>query len=497
MEENREPRKPESLRALVVALGFVLLSFGFAGATVCGFGTRTYQWRAFGLQVGVAPSWQGQTRLIFAPLGEVRARTHATPIALKVTLQSIGFDEMRRLVTQPPPRRELERDFERVAQRSLRDLAARQIGLGTLGALLVPLLLRLRRPRYWLLAGTSGGGFVALVLVATLHSFQPQAFQSPTYTGSLQQAPWMIALVSDAVSNSEALGNKLRHVASNLQVLYGRINAVPDLAGDEDMIKILHVSDIHNNPAAVRFVRDLAQKIGIEAVIDTGDLTDFGTPLETQLSRGLGQLGVPYLFVAGNHDSQATVRAIAANANARILDGANLVTIAGLRILGAPDPSASRPTAGNVNTADDALRAASDALRARYQALNPPPDLVCVHNPRQAEPLLGTARVLLCGHLHRASVEVTQNTIVCNAGTTGAAGARYFDKPEGVPFSAAILHFERSSAPGVTIAPRLRFIDQVVLDGSLSRYSISRRTFADTNVGSGGAPRAASRAARF
>ena len=76
-----------------------------------------------------------------------------------------------------------------------------------------------------------------------------------------------------------------------------------------------------------------------------------------------------------------------------------------------------------------------------------------------------------------------RNTVVCNAGTTGAAGARYFEKPEGVAFSAAILHFSRADEEPRQRRPRLLFIDQVVLDGSLNQYSLTRRTFGSSTEG--------------
>ena len=102
-----------------------------------------------------------------------------------------------------------------------------------------------------------------------------------------------------------------------------------------------------------------------------------------------------------------------------------------------------------------------------------PPDIVCVHNPPQADPLRGKVPLILCGHLHRAYIETQGVTVICNAGTTGGAGLRYFDRSEGVPLSAAVLTF------ALTPHPRLLFIDTIVLNGSLSEYSLTRRTFRD------------------
>jgi len=467
----RKPRVRRWLRATFLALLYLLLLQVGAGFTVTYFGPQTYHWRAFEVQVGIQPSWRGETRLIFTPVGEVRARSHKTPLALNIGLQGIAFDEMKRLLTMPPSRQMLEEEFERTARRCLTDFAWRQVAFGAVGALIVPLFLRLRRMRYWLLAAFWGGLFVAAVFLRTLATFDKAAFTNPTYTGSLREAGWIIGLVKDGFNKVEALSDKLRRVADNLNTLYGRINSVPGLAADVDTIRLLHISDIHNNPAAVDFVRKLAENFQVQAVIDTGDLTDFGLEIETSLSKGLARLNKPYLFVAGNHDSQATVKAVqTTNANALILNG-QPVTAVNLNILGAPDPSSARPGQGSVDTPEDVLRAAGERLLSDYQRALFTPDIVCVHNPRQAEPLIGKARLILCGHMHSASVQMNQGTVICNAGTTGAAGVRYFDRKGGVPFTAAIVTFARSPSP------RLLFIDQVVLDGSLGQYSITRHTF--------------------
>lgn len=465
------PRVRRCLRVTLLALLFLLLVQIATGFVITFFGPRTYYWRGLEVQVGIQPAMRGETRLIFLPLGEVRARSHRTPLALNIGLTGVSFEEMRRLLASPPPRQALEEEFERMAHHSIQDFARRQIGLGALGALLVPLFLHLRRARYWLLAAAWGALFVAVVFLRTVATFDRTAFASPTYTGSLREAGWIIGLVKDGFNKVEALSDKLRRVADNLNTLYGRINSVPGLAADADTIRLLHISDIHNNPAAVDFVRKLAENFQVHAVIDTGDLTDLGLEVETALSKGLARLDKPYLFVAGNHDSQATVKAVQAeNPNAIILRD-RPVTVAGLNVLGSPDPSSARAGQGSVDTSPESLQAAAERLAEEYRNARFTPDIVCVHNPRQAEPLIGQARLILCGHMHRAYVETRNGTVICNAGTTGAAGVRYFDRPAGVPFSAAIVTFARHPQP------RLLFIDLVVLEGSLGQYSITRHTF--------------------
>lgn len=472
-------RRYRRARAALFLLGLCILSMVGAAFIVTSFGARTYQWQAFQVGMRLSPAWQGQTRVVLKPLGEIRAATHQTPVLLTVSLESVSFERMKALVLHPPDRAALERDFRRTAQNDLRRFSLQQILLGALGGLLAPLLLHAKRARLWLLSALAGGGFISLLLWGTLHTYNQAAFADPTYTGSLRQAPLIVALAKDVFYQASAFSDKLRNVADNLGALYGRINAVPTPTTDAQTVRVLHISDIHNNPAAVGFVRTLADNFHVQAVIDTGDLSDFGLPVETRLSQGLARLPMPYVFVAGNHDSQAIVKALAAHPRTVILNG-QTVDVAGLRILGSPDPSSLRPGKGSVDTSDAALDAAGAALAADVSRDHP--DIVCVHNPRQANAVLGRVPLVLCGHLHRAYVETHGATVVCNAGTTGGAGLRYFDRREGVPFSAALLTFTRPPHP------RLLSIDTIVLDGSLSQYSLSRRTFGSPNPPSGGTP---------
>ena len=40
-----------------------------------------------------------------------------------------------------------------------------------------------------------------------------------------------------------------------------------------------------------------------DLIIDTGDLTDWGTPLEAEIITRIEELAIPYLFAAGNHEA--------------------------------------------------------------------------------------------------------------------------------------------------------------------------------------------------
>lgn len=451
-------------------MAFVLIALAGSAFAVTLFGPRTYHWRAFDVEVSIHPTVDPATRIRFIPLGEVRAATHSAPVALQISLTNIEFEKAKQLITKPPPREELEREFTQMAKEDLNGFAVRQLLFGALGGLVAPLMFRSRRARLWLAAAVIGGGFVAVVFAITVRTFDRKAFESPTYTGSLHEARWIIGLAKDGFNKVEALSEKLRNVAANINRLYERIDAVPTLSATGDVISVLHISDIHNNPSAVEFVRELVRGSKVDLVIDTGDLTDFGSPLEAELSKEVAAIPKPYVFVAGNHDSPEIIRAVQRNHNAIILNGVP-VDAAGLTILGSPDPSSAKGGANNVDTSPEALKTAGEGLANAFMRAPKPPDIVCVHDPLQAAPLLGKAALVLCGHEHRAYIEERQGTFLCNAGTTGGAGLRYLDRSYGVPFSAEILCFSKAERP------QLLYADQVVLDGSLGKYSISRRTF--------------------
>ena len=127
---------------------------------------------------------------------------------------------------------------------------------------------------------------------------------------------------------------------------------------------MLHVSDLHLNPAGVVGDPHRGRPVGIDVVVDTGDITDWGSEPEASFVAEIGRLGVPYVYIRGNHDSTVTATSVAAQPGAVVLD--NVVReVGGLRFAGIGDPrftpdKGSEPTAGASRTA---TRTASTATR--------------------------------------------------------------------------------------------------------------------------------------
>lgn len=464
----------------------MLLAASGAVVSVSLLGRTLYSWRGFEVELRVLPSARGTTRLALTPLGSVEAHTHAAPVLLIASLQGVRIEEIKNLLNAK--RGDLAKDFETASKADLRDFVVRQLLLAGAGSLIAPVLMRQRRMRSFLAAALLGAGCVGLVLLNTLTTFQGKAFETPTYTGALKQAPWVIAFGRDAFTKFEALSQKLHTAAANFNILYGRIAALPDTsAGDNgpDTFRVLHVSDLHDNTAGLDFVRDVAEQFKIAFIVDTGDLTDFGSPPETIMVQSIAKLPYPYLFVAGNHDSQTITAALRSAANVTVLNG-QVVTFQGVTVLGLPNPASDRLGLGSVDATDSALHANGEKLLKVVQSLASPPDIIALHDPEEAVPLWNHVPLILFGHEHRDYIDIkavpelprTTRTVFCNAGTTGAAGFRYLEKAQGVPFSCAVLTFRRPTAPGGH--PALRAIDMIRLSGSLGEYSITHTPFFTT-----------------
>ena len=210
---------------------------------------------------------------------------------------------------------------------------------------------------------------------------------------------------------------------------------------------MLHVSDIHLNPQAFDLIDLLVDRFDIDAVADTGDITDWGSEPETRLLERIGEVGVPYLWVRGNHDSAATQRAVAAQPNAVVLDG-DPATVAGLTFWGIADtrytPNKDQPT-GKDAERDPAEAAAPrhrpTARRGRASQRRRRPG----SRPATGGRLVGQVPLVLAGHTHQAAEDSLDGTRVLVEGSTGGAGLRALRGDEPEPLACSVLYFDEDS----------------------------------------------------
>jgi len=209
------------------------------------------------------------------------------------------------------------------------------------------------------------------------------------------------------------------------------------------------VSDIHNNPQSYAVMRQLAEQFDVDAIVDTGDIVDVGSPPENRLLTRIGGFDVPYVYVRGNHDSRSSTQAfIAQQPGAVVLDDGEVVEVAGVRFTGIGDPlfRPNKTVNSQREAEDDALRAAGERLRAAIEASPEPVDVALVHNPEVAQPLAGAVPLVLDGHTHERRSRLHDGTLELTQGSSGGAGLRTLDGDEALPLQTSVLHFDASGA---------------------------------------------------
>jgi predicted phosphodiesterase len=221
-------------------------------------------------------------------------------------------------------------------------------------------------------------------------------------------------------------------------------------------VALLHVSDLHLNPAGFDLVREVVDQFDVDGVLDTGDITDWGSESENGLISSIGRLGVPYVFIRGNHDSAITAALVAAQPNATVLDD-SATTVAGLTVVGARDP---RFTPDQDATGDtETLEQTGEDLAEVAGQLPEPPAIALVHDPEQAPPLDGVVPLVLAGHTHDREVDLLDDgTLLMVQGSTGGAGLRALQGEYPEPLTCTVLYLDR--ATGALVA-----YDDITLGG--------------------------------
>jgi len=432
------------------------------------FGQSAFLVAGTTIEARIFPAKQGITQISLPPLGEIRAQTHKLPVGIAVSIERVTVGQMRRLASPDFSQEELMKQAETELTEAARRFAVRLLILAALGGLAAGLVLPGRNVKRALAAALVGLITVAVPGYFVIKGYDIKAWRQPRYSGMLATAPWLLGTLEEKINDFDAFRAELRVLARNLHEFYAKIDGWEPVKLGSDKLKVLHVSDIHNNPAALDLIGQVVRDFHVDVIIDTGDLTDLGTPMEASLVSRVGSLGVPYVFVPGNHDSESVLTALRAQSNVIIADN-KVVTVKGLKIFGAAEPAAyqfdARPATGLK------LAEFSQRLAAQYKEFGVKPDAVAVHSIVQAEQLIGLAPLILTGHTHQPSLKMVNGTLIDNVGTTGAAGLRTFEVKEGVPYSLKLLYFAKR--PKKVIA-----VDSLALSGISRDFMLERRLIA-------------------
>ena len=389
-------------------------------------------------------------------VGDVDLQFTSPLIAPGLDVEVSVREEITGLLTRPGVSvQALQPDQQEVAQA----IEGAAVGLGlrfVSGAAFVALALTLsihyalrRRPHtsQVVLVGTALVACCAVTGASTALTYQPGRFESYTTTGVLGVVQRNAGMLEGVEARAEAVTPYLRNLLAVSQALQEKF--VPGELSKPVAARFMLVSDIHGaNQYAL--MRSLIAEEHVDAVIDSGDLINFGRVEEAEASglfKGIASLGVPYIFVSGNHDqSSPTDRALLERLsrieNVVLLQGPagnyRELTFHGLRIAGFNDPR----WFGDDNKDPVAKEAPAVDAFNRTMADQPIPDLVVTHEPYAATGV-DRARILINGHIHTAAL--SGNRIQVGTFTGGGLFSRYTTGEDaelsGQPYALDILTF--------------------------------------------------------
>jgi len=414
------------------------------------------------VQISSAVRLGGGTTVELPPLGRLTAATHAAPLRLKATVVAVDVDAVQVTASGAEPLTSLEASITRDLEPALTRFATRALLLsglaGALGALLLP-------GRHWWTAasGAVGGATaVGLLMAVTWAPYDRDAFAEPTFHGELVRVPGLLDAAERSLGDLEEVRGRVDVVSDRLASLYAA--SAGELPGSRvGDTSILHVSDLHLNPLAAELVVRLAEDLEVDAVLDTGDVTTFGLPVEARYGEVLASVDVPYLIVPGNHDSPVNREQLAGIDGITVLDG-DVVDVGDVRILGVADPTFTATNEVTTDEARDQRLAAAGAVADLVEAEEP--DVLAVHDRRHADESLGAVPLVVAGHVHERSDRVTDGTRVLTVGSAGATGLGEFMVETRRPYEAQVLRFRN----GQLIA-----IDYLTVHGIGGDFALERR----------------------
>lgn len=278
----------------------------------------------------------GQSTITVPPLGSVSFRPYVGPVGMNVVVLDIDKSAADPLLSGQESVDKVEHQTISEFDDAVVLLIAKSVLFSLLGVVLMSSLLW-RRPREALI---SVGISLLLVLTGvglSAANYDSAKVREPTFTGTLAQGSGVVGDVKDIELKYTDYREALVKIVTNVSRIYSLVTDLPAQPTDEDSIRVLRISDIHLNPAGLDLTADLVKQFKVDFVVDTGDINDWGTKFEDFIVQRVKAVGVPYVYVKGNHDSPTTVAEVAKEPNALVLDN-RIVNVDGLTIAGIGDP---------------------------------------------------------------------------------------------------------------------------------------------------------------
>jgi predicted MPP superfamily phosphohydrolase len=425
--------------ALVAVLGLLGAWLG-----VLVGGTERQAVGPFDTTMALRPDTRGGTTVDTPPLGQLMLDTHDAPIRLHVQVEGLNAVKARRIAANPERLAGLEDRAVADIRTGLVDLFVRTAVAAVLGAVGLAVLV-VRRVRAGVVAAVVAAAATGFGYFATWSTWNPDAIQEPRYTGLLTSAPTVVGNVGDIVEDFEKYRQQLARLVTNVSALYTTTSTLPVMAQQEDLLRVLHVSDLHLAPQAWDVIASVAHQYDVDVVVDSGDITDHGSAAENRYLEGVRTVDAPYVWVRGNHDSMTTQRAMRKLPGVVVLNG-RPKTVAGIRFLGVGDPRFT-PDNSRVDLGDDAVAAQAHALADVAREAGDI-DSIVYHDPEPAAVFDGLAETVLAGHHHRHYSDLLPGgTWRMVEGSTGGSGLRALMPEDGpAPIHLSVLYLDEETA---------------------------------------------------
>jgi predicted phosphodiesterase len=432
---ERRPRIARLSRHAAVVAGVVVATLAGGYATLNSFG-QSRQLSVGQIQMTVDPGERGALDL-YVPLVDWGVRFEDTvrlPARLQIELRTVDRVTVSRVAQgESLDLQDVRAEARDAIAEYLRTLIAVVVAASLALGVLVAFALRHRsgpRLRYKIAAAAITALTTGVALVVLLPPRGP--IDNPQYYAFGPDIPRALEAIESAQRSTRQLDQELDAQLVGLARLVTRPADRTSLA---DRPTLTIASDLHNNFLSIPI---LERATGDGPLFFAGDLTDSGSPLEARLVRRVTNLGRPFVFVSGNHDSDSLERELARR-GAIVLtqegrlnrSGGPIVDVAGLKVAGYSDPFERRAGDDYEDRFEPepgpALQQAfTDWLRPLINEV----DIVMVHQPALIEPAIEELLdqppvrpiVFVTGHTHSPSIDHEPGVTVINGGSVGAGG---------------------------------------------------------------------------
>ena len=197
-------------------------------------------------------------------------------------------------------------------------------------------------PRLRWLFATAIGTTLAFCLAVALLLPPRGEIADPEYYANGPDIPVALRAIEQAQGSARTISEELNEQLVGLARL---VAASSRREPGRDLHHLVLASDLHNNLLALPA---LDRAVGSRPLFFAGDLTSSGSPFEFALLQRVVRIGHPFVFVSGNHDSDALVRRIALAGGIVLTEqgrvrpdgshGPVVVKVRGLRVAGYSDP---------------------------------------------------------------------------------------------------------------------------------------------------------------